>query len=87
MPTPRGGMSAAAVAGRVVAVGGEGPQGTFAEVEAYDPGRRTWSALPPSPEPRHGVGVAAVGRTLYQLLGGPQPGLFVSATALGIRLP
>jgi non-specific serine/threonine protein kinase len=86
LPTPHGGCSAAAVAGRVVVVGGEATDGTIPEVEAYDPVRRRWSALPPLEQPRHGLGVAAAGETLYALLGGPEPGLFVSRTATALDL-
>jgi non-specific serine/threonine protein kinase len=84
MPTPRGGMAAAATcAGWIVAVGGEA-RTTFREVEAFDTASGTWLTLP---TPRHGLGVVTVGRTLYVLAGGPQPGLHVAATVEAIDLP
>ena len=86
MPLPHGGCAAASAGGLVVLVGGEAPSGTQPEVHAYDPARRSWRNLPRSPEPRHGVGIAAVGTSVYQLLGGPEPGLFVSRTARALRV-
>ena len=34
--------------------------------------------VPDVPTPRHGLGVAAAGRRVYVVAGGPRPGLFVS---------
>jgi non-specific serine/threonine protein kinase len=85
-PTRRGGNGAAAAAGQVVVVGGEGPGGTIGEVDAYDPRSNRWRTLPRSPRPRHGVAVVGVGRTIYQALGGPEPGLTVSRTLLSLRV-
>lgn len=79
MPTPRGGLAAAATSnGFVVAPGGEESGGTFTEAEALDTREGRWVALPPLPAPRHGLGVAAVGTTVYVIAGGPTPGLSVS---------
>jgi non-specific serine/threonine protein kinase len=86
-PTRRGGNGATRAAGLVVAVGGETRTSTIAPVDAYDPGSRTWRSLTPSPRPRHGVAVVGIGRTVYQALGGPEPGLTASNTLLGMRLP
>jgi hypothetical protein len=33
-----------------------------------------WSRLPDLPTPRHGLGVVALGSTLYVMSGGPTPG-------------
>jgi non-specific serine/threonine protein kinase len=86
-PTRRGG-NGATVAGRLaVAVGGEGPDGTIRPVDAFDPQSGSWRSLPRSPRPRHGVAVVGIGRTLYQGLGGPRPGLTVSATLQSLRVP
>ena len=69
LPTPRGGVSGAFVAGRVVVLGGErGPQ-TYDTAEAYDPTTATWTALPPLPTARHGLASATVGTTLYAIAG------------------
>jgi len=59
---------------RLFFIGGEQPSGTFKEVEIYDAATRTWSRGPDLPTPRHGIGVAAVGSTVYVLSGGPTPG-------------
>jgi len=86
LPTPRGGLAAAATcSGLVVAVGGEA-RAAFEEAEAFDTRSGTWSSLPPMPTPRHGLGVVAVGATLYTLAGGPRPGLHVSAATEAIDL-
>lgn len=86
-PVRRGGNGATAVGGAVVTLGGEGPSGTIREVDSFDPETASWRTLPRSPRGRHGVGVVTVGRTVYQALGGPDPGLSVSATLLGLRVP
>ena len=46
MPTPRGGVAAAFVDGRIVAAGGEEPTRVLPTVEAYDIATGTWSTLP-----------------------------------------
>lgn len=90
MPTPRGGLAAAATGdGFIVAPGGEEltPGGsTFSEVEAFDVERERWLTLPPMPTPRHGLGVVAIGTTVYTLAGGPQPGLTFSSAVEAIDL-
>jgi N-acetylneuraminic acid mutarotase len=86
-PTRRGGNAATAAAGKVVTMGGEQPEGTIREVDAYDPESGRWRSLPRSPKPRHGVGVVGIGRTVYQALGGPKPGLSVSRSLLALRVP
>jgi hypothetical protein len=86
VPTPRGGVAGLHVPGAGgCAVGGEGPEGTFAEVEcvAADGSATT---LPPLAESRHGLGAVVVDGTAYALLGGPEPGLTVSRTAQALEL-
>ncbi|HEU0056173.1 MAG TPA: hypothetical protein VFQ08_02855, partial [Gaiella sp.] len=78
LPDPRGGTGAAAIAGRVVSVGGESPPGTNRTVWALLPGNRAWTALPDLPTPRHGLGVVALGGRIWAIAGGPEPGLTVS---------
>jgi N-acetylneuraminic acid mutarotase len=86
LPTRRGGLAAAATAnGFVVAVGGEG-EATFEQAEAFDVRAGQWRSLPPLPTPRHGLGVVGVGTVLYALVGGPRPGLHVSAASEAIDL-
>ena len=87
LPDARGGTGAAAVAGRVVSVGGESPDGTNRSVWALPgPGRR-WQRLPDLPTPRHGLGVVALGGRVWVVAGGPQPGLTVSGTVESLPVP
>jgi non-specific serine/threonine protein kinase len=79
VPDPRGGTGAAALAGRVISVGGEEPGGTIEEVLEYRIAERRWVRLADLPTPRHGVGVAAFGGRVYVVGGGPEPGLTVSS--------
>jgi hypothetical protein len=86
LPTARGGLAATATAGgQVVAVGGEAAT-TFPQAEALDVASGRWRSLPPLPTPRHGLGVVAVGDTVYVLAGGPQPGLHTSPANEAITL-
>jgi non-specific serine/threonine protein kinase len=87
LPDPRGGTGAAAVAGRVVSVGGESPPGTNRTVWALRPGERAWTALPDLPTPRHGLGVVALGGRVWAIAGGPEPGLTVSGAVESLRVP
>jgi hypothetical protein len=86
LPTARGGVAAfwSERHGACLA-GGEGPSGTFAEVECIaDDGRVT--PLPSLGFPRHGLGAAALGDAAYVVLGGPQPGLTVGGRVEGLLL-
>ena len=87
VPSPRGGTAAAAVAGRIVSVGGEEPGGTIRTVFAYNPGTRRWARLPNLPRPRHGLGLAGYRSRAYALAGGPRPGLSVSGSNQVLALP
>ena len=78
LPSARGGTGAAAVAGRIVSVGGESPQGTDRAVWTLRPGTRRWLRLPDLPTPRHGLGVVGLGGRVWVVAGGPEPGLTVS---------
>jgi hypothetical protein len=88
--TARSGHQAAVVRGHLVAVGGEqlneGNQ-TIASVELYDPEEKRWRALPAMITPRHGLGVAARGRTVFAAEGGPRQGLNFSNTLEALRVP
>ncbi len=78
LPTARGGIAAfsAGVLGDCV-VGGEGPDGTFGTVECI--GAIETTTLPGLMVPRHGLGAVFSEGRAYVLLGGPRPGLSVSA--------
>jgi N-acetylneuraminic acid mutarotase len=70
MPTPRGGVCAGAVGGKVYVFGGEGnpvegSEGVFDQVEAYDTKTDTWEKLGKMKVPRHGTYAAAVGGGVY----------------------
>jgi non-specific serine/threonine protein kinase len=73
MPTPRGGVGAAFVDGRIVAVGGEEPTRVLDTVEAYDVATGTWSTLAPLGVPRHGFALAAVGNSVFAVGGARRP--------------
>jgi N-acetylneuraminic acid mutarotase len=60
MPTPRGGLAAAAVEGVVYTFGGEGNKepgsmGVFPQAEAYDVDKDEWTRLRNMTNPRHGT--------------------------------
>jgi N-acetylneuraminic acid mutarotase len=64
MSTARGGVAGAVLGGEFYVIGGEGNSevatGVFDDVEAYDPATDTWAILEAMPNPRHGMGAAAV---------------------------
>ena len=85
LPTPRGGVAAFSwpELGDCL-LGGEGPNGTFGDVECRGTGD---TALPGLGVPRHGLGAAVIGRRVYVVLGGPKPGLSVSDVIEVLELP
>src|SRR5262245_41741794 len=87
VPSTRGGTAAAAIAGRIVSVGGEEPAGAIADVWAYDVRARRWSRLPDLPTPRHGLGAVALGGRVWTVAGGPRPGLTVSGAVESLAVP
>jgi N-acetylneuraminic acid mutarotase len=74
MPTPRSGIAAAVLGGRVFVFGGESTSGTFNQTESYDPAKDAWTTWTPMPTARHGLGAAVVGQSIYVISGGPTPG-------------
>lgn len=87
LPTPRGGVAAFWVAGvGACLAGGEGPDGTFDEVECIDDDGRL-TVLPALGFPRHGLGAAVLRGVAYVALGGPTPGLSVGPVLEGLALP
>jgi N-acetylneuraminic acid mutarotase len=89
--TARGGIASVRLRdGRIVVFGGEElePGGTtIAEVEMFDPRRRRWSALPDLRTPRHGLGGVAMGRRVYAIEGGPDPGFAFSRAIEFLDVP
>lgn len=86
LPTARGGLTAAVVAGRLHVLGGEAfrPAKTFDEHEVFDPASNSWLTFDPLPTARHGLASASLGGRLY-IVGGATlagGGTFVSLTGL-----
>jgi hypothetical protein len=67
-------------------LGGEGTTGTFTEVECIDV-QGSVTALPPLQQGRHGLGAVVVEGFAYAVLGGDEPGLFVTPTLEAISVP
>ncbi|HEV8490082.1 MAG TPA: hypothetical protein VGQ58_09880 [Candidatus Limnocylindrales bacterium] len=87
LPTARGGVAAFfwPSVGACLA-GGESSGGTNPQVECIAADGRV-TRLPDLRNARHGLGAAVVDGTVYVLLGGPQPGLFVSDAVEALELP
>jgi len=77
MPTPRTGLAAVAVGGKIYAVGGSNYDGYLRTVEEYDPNAGTWTSLADMPTAREALGLAAVGTTVYAI-GGLNTGGYLS---------
>lgn len=88
IPTARSGIGAAVVGDRIYVFGGEGnsaaPSGVFPQVESYDVMTGSWRAEPSMPTPRHGLGSAAIGGTIYVPAGAPVQGFGTSAANEGL---
>ncbi len=74
MPTPRSGIAAAALGGKIFVFGDESTSGTFNQTESYDPAKDAWTTWTPMPTARHGLEAAVVGQSIYVISGGPTPG-------------
>ncbi len=87
MPTPRGGLAAAAMNGKLYVFGGEYftsfSSGVFATNEEYDPATGTWRTVQPLPTPRHGMSAVTAGDTIFVIGGGPIAGYSVTAVNEG----
>jgi N-acetylneuraminic acid mutarotase len=74
MPTPRGGVAAGVVGGKVYVFGGEGNKemesGVFDQVEAYDTVRECWEDAGRMRLPRHGTYAVGIGKRVYVPGGG-----------------
>ena len=81
MPTPRGGLAATALDGRLFVTGGEvldASAVTFPQLEVFDPQSGEWTSGAPLPTARHGLGAVARDGEVYVLAGGRRAGLTVS---------
>jgi len=86
MPSRRGGLAAAVLAGKIDVVGGEARHSVFANHEVYDPATDRWATAPALPTARHGLAAAAVGDKLYVIGGGPRPN-FAQTDAVDVFTP
>lgn len=90
MPTARGGTACGVIDDRIYVVGGEGnpdlPSGVFPQVEGYHPATDTWTTHAPMPIPKHGMGAAAWGGSLY-VPGGATTEAFGAVAAHAIFTP
>jgi N-acetylneuraminic acid mutarotase len=75
-PQPVGGAGVAIVDGRLIVVGGETPTSVSTTVQAYDLAApdATWTTLASLDPGRHGLGVTAIGNTLYAIGGSTKAG-------------
>jgi N-acetylneuraminic acid mutarotase len=85
VPTPRGGLAAAAVGTKVYTFGGEGnpaegTKGVFNETEVYDTVSDSWKKLEPMKLPRHGTSAVAIGGRVFIPGGGIAQGAGPVAT-------
>ena len=74
MPKVVGSVGVTFVAGRVIAVGGEGITTASNAVQGYDVRRHAWSQLPPLPKGRHGPAVTTLRGSLYAIGGAAAAG-------------
>jgi N-acetylneuraminic acid mutarotase len=74
MPSKRGGLGSAVIAGKIHTFGGETRNSVFANHEVYDPAHDTWSDAEPMPTARHGLAIVAVDDRIYVIGGGPKAG-------------
>ena len=79
MPTPRSGIAAASLGGKIFVFGGETKTETHSETESYDPKANSWETWAPMPTARHGLGAAVVGGRIYVIAGGPKPDVTFSS--------
>lgn len=69
MPTARNALAAAAVGGKIYAIGGWTGTENTPKVERYDPATDTWSEVSPMNAAKSGLAAAAVGGKIYALGG------------------
>lgn len=83
LPVARSGHGLVVYRNRIFAMGGEAgviAQGritqakVFGQMESYDPATDSWQSHAPMPTPRHAVGAAVLGDTVYVAGGGAVTG-------------
>src|SRR5207247_5035679 len=76
MPNPRYDLAAAAVGGKIYAIGGNHDNGVnLSVVEEYDPAANTWTTKAPMPTVRKALAAAEVGGKIYAIGGYGSGGL------------
>jgi uncharacterized repeat protein (TIGR01451 family) len=71
MPTPRHGLAAVALNGKVYVLGGSNGSAATGALEVYDPALNSWRRLAPMPTPRVFLAAAAVNGKIYAIGGSP----------------
>ncbi|KAL0576558.1 Leucine-zipper-like transcriptional regulator 1 [Marasmius crinis-equi] len=93
MPTPRGGLAAAATDGKIYTFGGEGdpqligPAGVYNNTEVYDTETDSWKVLPPMDIPRHGTAASTVGGNIYIPGGGVMAAGVAPVNVMDVFIP
>ncbi|MBC8232700.1 hypothetical protein H8E77_24390 [bacterium] len=72
MTTPRFGLSASAVKGKIYAIGGWGNAGKLSAVEEYDPATDTWATKTDMPTARKGMATGMMNGKIYAFSGANQ---------------
>ena len=75
LPTPRGGLTAAVLDGKIHVTGGEQERGVFHQHEVWDPASGSWLRYPDLPTGRHGLASGVLGNEWIVAGGGPNPDL------------
>ena len=72
MPTPRHGLAAAVLDGKIYVAGGSNGSAPSDALEVYDPAKDSWTRLaPPMPTPRVFLAAAALDGKIYAMGGSP----------------
>jgi uncharacterized repeat protein (TIGR01451 family) len=71
MPTPRHGLAAVALDGKVYVLGGSNGSAAMDALEVYDPALNSWHRKAPMPTPRVFLAAAAVNGRIYAIGGSP----------------
>ena len=90
-PRGAGGLAAAALDGRLYALGGEWFDstggGVYTQVWAYDPAADAWSEAGAMPTPRHGLGAVTVDGAIWTIAGAAEAGGNATSAAVEIFRP
>lgn len=71
LPTPRFGLAAVSLRGKIYVLGGSNGTSPSRALEVYDPLANTWQTKAPMPTARVFLGAAALGRKIYAVGGAP----------------